>query len=46
MFINNNCTPFSSYVKQINVPIYDVSKIDMYFEVSDDSALFTVSSKH
>lgn len=46
MFINNNCTPFSSYVKQINVPICNVSNIDVYFEVSKDSALFTVSSKH
>lgn len=46
IFINNNCAPFSSYVKQINVPICNVSKIDVYFEVSKNSALFTVSSKH
>lgn len=46
MFINNNCAPFSSYVKQINVPICNVSNIDVYFEVSNDRALFTVRSKH
>lgn len=26
--------------------IYNVSEIDVYFEVSNDSALFTVSCKH